>query len=172
MTKITHLRTAWMLLAVSALGLELCALYFQYVLHLEPCVLCVYERSAVALIFFAGIVGLINPSSGLLRLAGYTFWAGGTIWGLYLSIRHSGIQMGLIKDAASCDFIANFPAWLQLDQWIPWIFNPTGYCEDVQWQFLGMSMPQSMIMVNLIYLIVFILVMRSEYRQAKERRFV
>lgn len=161
-----------MLLAVSALCLELAALYFQYVLHLEPCVLCVYERGAVALIFIAGAIGLINPNNGLLRLVGYLFWAGGAIFGLYLSIKHSGIQMGLVQDSASCDFIANYPVWLPLDQWIPWIFNPTGYCEDIQWQFLGMSMPQSMILVNAIYLIVLGMVLKAEYRQAKERRFV
>lgn len=159
-------------MAVSALGLELAALYFQYVLHLEPCVLCVYERCAVALIFIAGIVGFINPKIGLLRLSGYVFWAGGTIWGLYLTIKHSGIQMGLIKDSASCDFVADFPIWMQLDKWIPWLFNPTGYCEDVQWQFFNLSMPQSMVIVNVIYLIVLGLVLRTEYRQSKERHYV
>jgi protein dithiol:quinone oxidoreductase len=172
MIKITHSKTAWLLLAVTALGLELTALYFQYVLYLEPCVLCVYERGAVALIIIAGILGLIDPNNGLLRLGGYILWVGGAIWGLYLTIKHAGIQMGLIQDSASCDFIANFPAWLQLDQWIPWLFNPTGYCEDVQWQFLGMSMPQSMVMVNAIYLIVLVMVLVSEYRQSRRKRFV
>lgn len=172
MISITQSKTAWLLLAVSALGLELAALYFQYVMQFEPCVLCVYERCAVALIFLAGVLGFINPNLRLLRFGGYLLWAGGAIWGLYLSVKHTGIQMGLIKDSASCDFIANFPAWMQLDQWISWVFNPTGYCEDIQWQFLRMSMPQSMIMVNVIYLIVFGMVVISEFRRPKENRFV
>ncbi len=163
MIKINQSRAAWILLFITALGLELFALYFQYVLHLEPCVLCVYERTAVSLILLAGVVGFINPKLLLLRLCGYLLWASGVIFGLYLSIRHSGIQMGLIRDS-SCEFVANYPSWIQLDRWLPWLFNPTGYCEDIQWQFLGMSLPQSMVLVNAILLLALILVLVREFR--------
>jgi disulfide bond formation protein DsbB len=163
MDKIVTSRSAWFLLAISALGLELAALYFQYAMQLDPCVLCVYERNAVAIIFLAGIVGLINPKNFMLRITGYLLWAAGTVWGLYLTVKHSGIQMGLIEDSASCDFVANYPSWIQLDKWIPWLFNPTGLCEDIQWQFLGLSMPQSMVVINIIYLIAFVIVMKLEF---------
>jgi len=152
------------MLALSALGLELAALYFQYYLHLEPCVLCVYERGSVALIFLAGVVGCINPKLLLLRLSGYLTWAAGSICGLYLSVKHSGIQMGLIRDA-SCEFVANYPSWMPLDRWVPWLFNPTGYCEEIQWQFLGLSMPQSMVIINVIYLIILVSVLVAGFRR-------
>ncbi len=155
------------MLAMSALGLELAALYFQYVLQLEPCVLCVYERNAVALIFLAGVIGCINPNILVLRISGFLSWIVGTVWGLYLSIEHSGIQMGLIKDSGSCDFVANYPSWMRLDKWIPWLFNPTGYCEDIQWRFLGMSMPQVMVVINTVYLIVFAIVVSSVTGRSK-----
>ena len=153
------------MLAVSALGLELSALYFQYALQLDPCVLCVYERNAVALIFLAGVIGSINPNIYVLRISGYLLWSVGTIWGLYLSVKHSGIQMGIIEDSASCDFVANYPSWMQLDRWIPWLFNPTGFCEDIQWQLLGLSMPQSMVVINTLYLIVFAVVIKLEFNK-------
>ncbi len=171
MKNITKSRVAWLLLVLSALGLELAALYFQYFLQLDPCVLCVYERNAVVLIFLGGIVGGINPNIAVLRGSGYLLWASGIIWGLYLSIKHSGIQMGLIKDSASCDFMANYPSWMKLDQWIPWLFNPTGYCEDIQWQFLGLSMPQVMVLVNLIYLVVLVVVLKLEFGRLQDQRW-
>jgi protein dithiol:quinone oxidoreductase len=163
MDKLITSRLAWLLLAVSALGLELAALYFQYAMQLDPCVFCVYERNAVALIILAGVVGLVNPNNYVLRIAGYLLWAGGTIWGLYLTIKHSAIQMGLIDGSSSCDFVANYPTWIQLDKWIPWLFNPTGFCEDIQWQFLGLSMPQSMVVINIFYLIALVVVIKLEY---------
>ena len=165
MDKLVTSRLAWLLLAFSALCLELAALYFQYGLQLDPCVLCVYERNAVALIFLAGVIGVINPNLFVLRASGYLLWASGTIWGLYLTVKHSAIQMGLIEGSASCDFVANYPSWIQLDKWIPWLFNPTGFCEDIQWQFLGLSMPQSMVVINTIYLIVFVVVLKMEFRK-------
>jgi disulfide bond formation protein DsbB len=165
MDKLVTSRLAWFLLAVSALGLELSALFFQYGLQLDPCVLCVYERNAVALIFLAGVVGLVNPNRFALRITGYLLWASGTIWGLYLTIKHSAIQMGIIEGSASCDFVANYPSWMQLDKWIPWLFNPTGFCEDIQWQFLGLSMPQSMVLINIFYLIALAVVLKLEFSQ-------
>ena len=43
-----RLRLFWSLVLFSAVGLELTALFFQYGMKLDPCVLCVYERLAVA----------------------------------------------------------------------------------------------------------------------------
>ena len=169
MDKLVTSRLAWFLLAISALGLELAALYFQCGMQLDPCVLCVYERNAVALILLAGIVGLVNPNRFTLRIIGYLLWAGGTIWGLYLTTKHSAIQMGLIEGSASCDFVANYPSWIQLDKWIPWLFNPTGFCEDIQWQFLGLSMPQSMVVINVFFLIAFVVVMKLEFSNRREQ---
>jgi protein dithiol:quinone oxidoreductase len=166
MIRINRSRPAWLLLALTALGLELTALYFQYYMQLEPCVLCVYERGSMALVMFAGMLGFINPGIFLLRLGGYLLWAGGVVWGLFLSIKHSAIQMGLISGTASCTFMADFPSWLKLDQWLPWVFNPTGYCEDIQWQFLGLSMPQTMVVINAIYLVVLCLVLVMEFRRS------
>ena len=53
-------RRAWWLLAVSALALELTALWFQYGMGLDPCVKCVYQRLAVMglVVVVALILGL------------------------------------------------------------------------------------------------------------------
>ena len=40
-------RSAWIFLTFSAFALESTALYFQYGMGLQPCVLCVYERLAM-----------------------------------------------------------------------------------------------------------------------------
>ncbi|MGL4978804.1 MAG: disulfide bond formation protein B, partial [Plesiomonas sp.] len=40
-------RLSWFLMLLTATGLELTALYFQHILKLEPCVLCIYERVAL-----------------------------------------------------------------------------------------------------------------------------
>ena len=37
-------RGAWLLMALTAFILELVALWFQHVMLLQPCVMCIYER--------------------------------------------------------------------------------------------------------------------------------
>ncbi len=52
-------RGAWLLMALTAFALEMVALWFQHVMGLKPCVLCIYERCALFGIMGAGLVGAI-----------------------------------------------------------------------------------------------------------------
>lgn len=68
-------RGAWLLLALTALALELVALWFQHVMLLKPCVLCIYERSALFGVMGAGLVGAIAPKRHCVMwqcLSGFT----------------------------------------------------------------------------------------------------
>jgi disulfide bond formation protein DsbB len=62
-------RGAWLLMALTAFILELVALWFQHVMLLQPCVLCIYERCALFGIMGAGMVGAIAPKTPLRYVA-------------------------------------------------------------------------------------------------------
>ena len=151
-------RRAWWLLAVSALALELTALWFQYGMGLDPCVKCVYQRLAVMGLVVAGILGSVYPSAPFLRLSGYVVWGLSAGWGLQQAMQHVGIQSD-DSSAFSCNFAAEFPAWAKLDEWWPALFQPTGYCDDIQWQFLSLTMAQWMVVVFGFYLLVLAIVL-------------
>lgn len=161
---ITRRPMPWLTVAASALALEAAALYFQYGMALDPCVLCVYQRTAVLGILLTALIGASAPRLLPARLIGYAGWGAGTLWGLYLSLKQSGLQLGFIPPSLSCDVNAKFPAWLKLDQWFPSIFQPTGYCEDIQWQFIGLSMPQWMVIVMSVSLVVLLALLFTETR--------
>ncbi len=150
---ITQQRAPWLLLAFSALLLEAAALYFQYGMELDPCVLCVYQRAAVLGLLVSALIGLSAPRVLLARAIGYLGWAASTLWCLYLALKLSGMQLGFIAPSLSCDVNAKFPAWLKLDRWLPELFQPTGFCGEIQWQFLGLSMPQWMVIIMVSLLI-------------------
>lgn len=74
-------RGAWLLMAIATLLLELAALYFQHVMLLQPCVVCIYERCALFGILAAAqrrfrpeIAAALcgDPAVDLQRLAGGT----------------------------------------------------------------------------------------------------
>lgn len=150
-------RTPWLLLAFSALCLELAALFFQYRQGLQPCVLCVYQRSAVMGLLLAGLIGAVAPRFLLFRAPAMLLWAASSLWGLRLALKHAGMQL-FPSPANTCDFAANYPAWAKFDEWIPWLFQPTGFCEDIQWRFLGYTMPQTMLGIYAIYLLVLLII--------------
>ncbi len=163
-TSITQQPLAWLLLAVSALALEGAALYFQYGLDLDPCVLCIYQRAAVAGIFISAILGLIAWRITSLRWLALLGWGASVAGCLYLAVKLAGMQLGWIAPSLSCDVKAKFPAWLKLDQWLPEVFQPTGFCGEIQWQFLGLSMPLWMLIIMLFNLIAWGVAVYSEIR--------
>ena len=59
---ITRERSAWLLLGLSAVFLEVCALLFQHGLGLRPCLMCIYERLAVIGLFGSALIALIDPA--------------------------------------------------------------------------------------------------------------
>jgi disulfide bond formation protein DsbB len=154
---IHHRTLSWLFLAASTLILELAALYFQHAMSLEPCVICVYQRVSVIILFLAFIIGAAAPYISLIRWFSYLMWAGGAVWGLYLSLKQSGLQLGIIPPSMSCDVNAKFPDWLKLDEWLPAIFQPSGFCDEIQWQFLSLSMAQWLIIIMLGYLLILFL---------------
>lgn len=144
-------KTAWMLLSLSAILLELSALFFQYGLKLEPCIMCIYQRVAIWGIFIAGVVGTYSCKYIAGRFFALGSWGVGAIWGLLLAVEHHDIQTSTMSFLFSCEFTPNFPQWLPLHQWLPFLFEASGDCGDIDWQFFGYSMPQVMILVFAIY---------------------
>jgi disulfide bond formation protein DsbB len=160
-------RWPWLLLAMSALILELTALYFQHVMKLEPCVMCIYERITMLAIVAAGLIGASAPQNLFVRLLAFAVWALGAIWGMLLSIEHVGYQLHP-SPFATCDFYPNFPQWLPLHEWMPWLFNPTGDCSDIVWTFFNYSMPQWLIVCFAIYTFIFLVVAISAILPSKK----
>ncbi|MDE9500135.1 disulfide bond formation protein B, partial [Xenorhabdus bovienii] len=73
-------RGIWLLMALTVLILEATALYFQHVMLLQPCVMCIYERVALFGILGAALLGAIAPKTPLRWLAIllwiYSAWQG------------------------------------------------------------------------------------------------
>lgn len=155
--KLSSQRWPWLLLAASAFVLESCALYFQHIMKLDPCVMCVYERLTMMGIIVAGLIGASAPQNIIIRLSAFLCWIVNAIWGLLLAIEHTNYQLHP-SPFATCDFLPNFPSWAPLHQWLPWLFNPSGQCEDIVWQFFGYTMPQWLIVSFTIYSLLFLVI--------------
>jgi disulfide bond formation protein DsbB len=159
---------AWLLLAISALGLELVALFFQYVMDLAPCIMCVYQRLAIAAILLAGLIGFAGSQYLIARVIAYALWGTGAIWGLIIALEHIEMQANSGSLFFSCEIIPNFPSWAPLHQWLPSIFEATGDCGEISWQLLGYSMPQWMVVVYGLFTVTFTVVLLSRLIHAKK----
>ncbi len=155
-------RLSWLLLLVIIIGFELCALYFQHVMMLAPCVMCVYERVAMLGIAGFAAIGLLQPNNPLVRWVGLLGWAYSSYRGLELAREHVNYQFNP-SPFVTCDFFPNFPSWAPLNEWVPWMFEPTGDCSKVVWQFFDLSMPQWLVVIFAGNLIACGVIMLSQF---------
>ena len=104
-------RTPWLLLAVISLAFEITALFFQYNMGLEPCIMCIYQRTAVLGLLAAGVIGAINPQNMVVRLVAFATWGVSSIWGYFIAKEHIAMQNNTDPFAFSCAFEPNFPSF-------------------------------------------------------------
>ncbi|MFC0225795.1 disulfide bond formation protein DsbB [Serratia aquatilis] len=160
-------RGAWLLMGLTALILELAALYFQHVMMLQPCVMCIYERVALFGILGASLIGMLAPKTPL-RYVAILVWIYSAWEGLQLAWKHTMIQLHP-SPFNTCDFFVSFPSWLPLDKWLPEVFHASGDCSVRQWQFLSLEMPQWLVGIFAAYLLIGVLVLISQFVRQRRR---
>ncbi|MGQ8821148.1 disulfide bond formation protein DsbB [Bibersteinia trehalosi Y31] len=157
-------RSTWLLCILSALALETAALYFQYGMGLQPCVMCIYERLALLAILAAGAIGIIAPRFFLIRWGALLLGLFGAIKGLMLAIKHTDYQLHPAP-WNTCSPFLDFPPTLPLDKWLPSLFAASGDCSKISWEFLGLIMPQWLIVVFGIYCTILVLLTLAQFKR-------
>ena len=119
------------------------ALYLQHYQNLEPCPLCIFQRTAVIGIGVSALIAAIhNPT-----VLGRRLYAGLTIlsaaWGLAVAGRHVWLQHLPADEVPACGpgldyWMDTFP----LQEVIQKVFRGSGECAKVDWMFLGFSLPE------------------------------
>jgi len=139
--KLSHRQ--WFFLGfLACVGMELAAVYFQFVLGLEPCPLCITQR---LVLFVAGTVFLAatihNPGRRGVRVyASIGILA--TLFGLGVAVYHFLIQILPHNELADCGPGASYILeHMALTDAIRLFLTGTGDCTQVVWSLFGLSMP-------------------------------
>lgn len=161
-------RVSWALLLLSTLAFEAIALFFQHVLNLAPCTLCIYQRVTLLGILLASVIGLLSPKKIVFRLLAIFIWLYCAVEGFNLAYQQARLQFAPTL-ADMCSINVQFPNWLPLNSWFPNVFNATGPCSEKLWSFLTIEMSQWMIIIFSCYIIVGLAVLIAQFFPAKKR---
>lgn len=119
-----------------------CAYYFELVMGLEPCPLCITQRVFVCLAGFIALAAAIhNPSTlGVRVYGGFVLVA--SVAGAYFSGRQLWLQSLPADEVPACGppleyIMQNFPMMEALQV----LLRGDGNCSEVTWMFIGLSMP-------------------------------
>jgi protein dithiol:quinone oxidoreductase len=152
-------RFSWILLFACVIFFELCALFFQHIMNLAPCVMCIYERVSMLGIGAVALVGLIAPKQPIIRIVALVGWLVASYRGYLLATQHVQYQLDP-SPFSTCDIFVQFPSWAPLNQWFPWMFEAYGDCSNVVWQLFSLSMPQWLVIIfaaNILISVTFLI---------------
>lgn len=132
----------------NALGFLACAglmgyaLYVQYVLGLQPCPLCIFQRIATIVTGILFLIAAIhNPRGNGARVYGAVI-ALAALAGMLISARHVWIQAQPPGTVAACgadlDYLLEI---MPVTDVISKVLTGSGECGTVDWTLLGLSMP-------------------------------
>jgi disulfide bond formation protein DsbB len=139
------------------------ALFFQHVMHFEPCPLCVLQRVAIVAAGASAALGLFAAgAAGQLAAAALTLAFG--IAGAGVAAWHSWI-VRFPPESMSCGrpfewFHEDFP----LAVWLPKLFRGEGDCLRIDWSLLGLTIPDLSLLAFLLLLAAAALAARAIWR--------
>lgn len=118
------------------------ALYFQHVMGLEPCPLCIFQRIFVIALGAIMLAAAIhNPAGSGRRVYGGLILIV-SVLGVAVAGRHVWLQNLPEDQVPACGpgleyLLDTFP----LTDALKLVFQGSGECAEVQWTFLGLSIP-------------------------------
>ncbi len=127
---------------LSCAALVAAALYFQHVMGLEPCPLCIIQRVIVIALGVVMLAGAVHDPrrSGRRVYGALTVLVAGS--GVAVAGRHVWLQSLPPERVPECGpgleyLLDNFP----LRDALKTVFEGSGECAEVQWTFLGLTIP-------------------------------
>jgi disulfide bond formation protein DsbB len=160
----------WVVVFLICTLMEGTALYYQYVLEYDPCVLCVQIRGCILLIMIASVIGIFGASWKPSRLIAHLLGLFGS--GLFLerSYQTLGVEKGFIE--GSCTLSGGFPNWIPLNELWPAVFEPLELCGYTPLLPMGISMAEALIVVSGIFVLIFLLSLPSTLKRTKTNLFL
>ena len=118
------------------------ALYSQFVLHLEPCPLCIFQRIGVALIGVLFLAAALHNPRGGGRYAYAVLIGLAALATFGVAARHLYVQSLPPGSLPSCGaplavLLKFTPVWEVIRK----VLTGSGECAEVNWRFLGLAMP-------------------------------
>ncbi|UEM01603.1 disulfide bond formation protein B [Skermanella rosea] len=137
-----------LLLLGAGIGSLLAAFFFQYVVGLQPCVLCIWQRwPYVAVIILAAAALLLarapKARAALLALCGVALLVGGGI-----AVFHVGVEQHWWTGTPGCGVTGTADSVEALRAQI--MATPVVRCDEVAWSLFGISMAGYNILISLV----------------------
>lgn len=142
----------WLALLLLGLGMEGVALYYQHVLDLLPCYLCIHVRIWTLGIIVVSLLALLVRNLKGMNII-MSILSIGVFSGLF---ERSWLLLGVEKGTVfgSCAMSAGLPAWFALDEWFPQVFKVMASCGITPRLWFDITMAEGLVAMSISLLVL------------------
>lgn len=142
MHALTRPRVWFFFVAVACAGMLAYGVYLQHARFLEPCPLCIFQRLAFVWIGAVALLASIHdPKPGWRAGYGLLLTLGAMV-GAGVAGRHLWLQSLPPEQVPDCGMGLNYMLeTMPFTKVLSEVFSGSGECAEVDWMFLGLSMP-------------------------------
>lgn len=157
------------LLALASAGVLAAALFFQFVLGYQPCILCLWQRVPYGAVLTFSVATLLFrrwPGLGdaLLVASGFALLAGAGI-----AAYHVGVEQHWWAGTSACGATGNAPMTLEALR-AQVMAAPVVRCDEVAWSLFGISMAGYNVVISLALAGFAFLAARAAYLRTSASR--
>lgn len=146
----------------ACIGMAFAIVFLQNFKGLAPCPLCIFQRIGLMVMgLFALIAFTLNPKRTGLRILLWIGSMAGILWSTGVAARHVWLQHLPPDQVPSCG--PGLDYWLDalpMQEVINQVLSGSGECATIDWQFLGMSIPEQSLIFFSFLLIMNVLVLK------------
>ena len=141
-------RTSALFLLLASVGSLLAAFFFQYVIGLQPCILCIWQRWPYAIVIVLTALVLTAARSPRLKAALLALCGVALLFGGGVAVFHVGVEQHWWTGTPGCGVTATANSIDALRAQI--MAAPVVRCDQVAWSLFGISMAGYNILISLV----------------------
>ena len=126
-------------------------LFYQYVLEEAPCVLCIHFRIIHLAMILIALVALLVRKNKVGRIFTALALFATSVVMAERTYQLLGTERRFV--VAECSFKLDFPEWIAVDKWLPWLFDPKTSCGYTPELLFGITMAEAFVVVSAVMLI-------------------
>lgn len=142
----------WLAYIVGGISLLVVALFYQYQLEEQPCVVCIQIRLWILALILLAVMGLLLRKYKVLNIGVQLAVVLATLGFVERSYLLLGTERGFIF--ADCGFDAGLPSWFAIEQWLPGIFQVEASCGYTPELMFGVTMAEALMLLSVGLVII------------------
>ena len=144
-------RGYWLVYIAGSLLLMVAAMYFQYIREEPPCLMCIQVRMLLLLLILIAVIGLLTRKHPLINVLANISTVLVAVSMSERAYQLLGTERGFVF--SDCGFDLGLPAWLALDEWLPWLFRVETTCGYTPEIVFGITIAESLMVLSILLLV-------------------